>query len=201
MHKRFVLLGLIGMFCLACGGETTTPREVPLSSPEDPIRFWDQQRKGANYFNEIPTSAWFQSADEANIRLVRMTFEKWKGEGRDFLMGDGDQYQGLVEADWQLLKQYLDVANSRNIKVVITPISLPGDRWRQSNGNQNDGRLWKEEAFRPAALQYWTDLAARLKGHPAVVGYNLVNEPHPEVYHGKFDFWEQGFVPKATRQS
>ncbi|MEM7657465.1 MAG: cellulase family glycosylhydrolase [Bacteroidota bacterium] len=195
MLGKTILFVLLGMLFLACGEEKEAApppeREVPAS--DEPMSFWNQQRKGTNYFNGTPTREWFLAAAEANIRLIRLTFEKWQGEERDFLMGDADDYQGLVEEDWLVLKRYLDLADSLDLNIVITPISLPGDRWRQSNDNQRDGRLWKQEAFRSAVLQYWTDLATRLKAQPAVVGYNLVNEPHPEVYYGKFDFWDEGF--------
>jgi endoglucanase len=30
------------------------------------------------------------------------------------------------------------------------------------------------------AAVFWQDLAIALKDHPAIVGYNLLNEPHPE---------------------
>ena len=30
------------------------------------------------------------------------------------------------------------------MKVVLTMLSLPGDRWRQFNNNKNDDRIWEE---------------------------------------------------------
>ena len=48
-----------------------------------------------------------------------------------------------------------------------------------------------EKKYLKQAAKYWKDLAFRLKGHPAIVGYNLVNEPHPEIYYKKYDFWKR----------
>ncbi len=153
------------------------------------ILFWNQQQKGANYFNAVPTREWFESAAAANIRFVRLTYEKWKGAERDFLLGNADDYGGIVDADFQKLTSVLDIADSLKIKVVVTPVSMPGARWVQSNNGVRDGRLWQEEKFQRQAASFWCELAKRLKNHPAVVGYNIQNEPNPEVFFGRPSFW------------
>lgn len=157
--------------------------------------FWENQQKGANYFNAVPTREWFESAAAANIKLVRLTYEKWKGAERDFLIGNVDEYHGIVEADFQKLSRVLDIADSLKIKIVITPISLPGARWAQSNNRVKDGRLWKEEKYHEQTCRFWKDLSQRLKDHPAIVSYNIQNEPHPEIFNGKYSFWKND-LPK-----
>ena len=99
---------------------------------------------------------------------------------------------GIVESDFLRLKHFLDYANDLDIKIVVTPISLPGARWVQMNNNIRDDKLWKDQHYREQAIQFWKDLASRLKNHPAVVGYNLVNEPHPEVAYNQYSFWDKG---------
>jgi hypothetical protein len=101
-----------------------------------------------------------------------------------------DEYNGLVENDLQKLLNVLDIADSFNIKIVLTPISLPGARWAQSNNRVKDGRLWKDFKYHEQTCRFWRDLAKRLKNHPAVVGYNIQNEPHPEIFNGKNSFWK-----------
>ena len=159
-------------------------------SQSDKINFWNQQQKGANFFNENPTREWFESAAAANIKFVRLTYEKWKGENRDFLIGNVDEYKGIVESDFNKLIKVLDIADSLNIKIVVTPISLPGTRWVQNNNGVKDSRLWKEEKYHEQTCRFWKDLAQRLKNHPAVVGFNIQNEPHPEVFFGNPSFWK-----------
>jgi hypothetical protein len=154
------------------------------------ISFWDSQQKGANFFNAVPTREWFESAATANIKFVRLTYEKWKGAERDFLIGNVDDYKGIVESDLQKLLSVLDIADSFDIKIVVTPISLPGARWVQSNNRVKDGRLWKDFRYHEQTCRFWRDLANRLKDHPAVVGYNIQNEPHPEIFNGKNSFWK-----------
>ena len=190
----FILLILI----VSCKTEQresikTDITEAKNNSSIEVISFWNHQRKGTNYFNKVPTKAWFDAAANANIKLIRFTYEKWEGERRDFLIGNADDYVGIIESDFQKLKFYLDYAHELNIKVVITPISLPGARWIQMNNGARDDRIWKEDKYRKSAIQFWSDLAIRLKDHPAIVGYTLVNEPHPELFYEKHSFWGKGF--------
>ena len=163
---------------------------IQSKSQNSKISFWENQQKGANYFNSTPTREWFQSAANANIRLVRLTFEKWKGAEKDFLIGNTENYKGIVEADFIQLLGFIDYADSLNIKIVLTPISLPGARWVQSNNGIRDGRLWSDEKYHEQTCRFWKDLAERLKNHPAIVGYNIQNEPHPEIFFGNPSFWK-----------
>ena len=158
-----------------------------------PIDWWNQQRIGANCFNEVPRAEWFEAASEAGIGLVRLTYDKWTGERRDFLLGDAGDYQGLVQSDLAELRRVLDIAEANGIKIVLAPLSLPGSRNRQRNGMKRDPRLWTEEEYLQQAANFWRDLAKSLAGHPAIAAYNLLNEPHPEWFHGKQSFWDGGF--------
>lgn len=148
--------------------------------PGDAMSFWDTQRKGANFFSRTPQPARFVQAREAGIEWARLTYDKWPTAERDFLMGNADRYDGLVEADLELLKTVLGWAGEAELGVVVTPLSLPGARWRQNNDNVFDERLWQDKAYWRQAADFWRDLARELKGNPAVVAYNIVNEPAPE---------------------
>lgn len=155
------------------------------------LEFWDQPRHGANCFNRIIAPDYFRSARAAGIEFLRLAPDKWLAQGRDFLIGNADDFTQLNAADLKKLRETLDQAHAAGVKVVLTMISLPGARWRQLNGGKNDDRLWREEKYLTQAEQFWTQLAAALKEHPAVVGYNPLNEPHPERGDGFMDFWSQ----------
>lgn len=151
----------------------------------DAIAFWDQPRAGGNSFNAAPPDrAYFQALKGLGATWVRLSFSKWKGEGRDFLIGDADRYDGLAAADLAVLRTTLDAAQAAGLQVAVTPLSLPGARWRQQNGGRFDDRLWSDPAFADQAAAFWRDLAAALKDHPAVAAYNLLNEPAPELKGG-----------------
>ncbi|MCK7614190.1 glycoside hydrolase family 5 protein [Roseibium sediminicola] len=147
----------------------------------DLIGFWDSQQKGANSFNELtPGADYFQALAATGATWVRLTFSKWQGEGRDFLLGNADKYQGLPEEDVEKLRRALNAADAAGLKVVIAPLSLPGARWSQQNDGTFDDRLWSDPSFADQAVRFWSDMAKEFKDHPAIAAYNIVNEPAPE---------------------
>jgi endoglucanase len=164
------------------------------------LDFWKQQRRGANCFNKAITTNYFQAARAAGIEFLRLAPDKWMPQQRDFLIGNADQFETLVAEDLQQLKLTLDDAHAAGVKVVLTMISLPGARWRQLNGGKNDDRLWRDPKFMAQAEKFWTQLAGELKEHPAIVGYNPLNEPHPERGDGVSDFWTQDIVKWYERR-
>lgn len=165
------------------------------------VEFWETPRAGANYFNTVPDRQWFADASAAGIEWVRLAYDKWKPSHRDFLMGDAGKYAGLVEEDLQLLIQACDWAHEFGVRVVIVPLSLPGCRWSQNNGDKKDLRLWQDREYWNQAAAFWRDLAERLRDHPAVCAYNLLNEPIPEFGTGldeqgspeRYDTWYETF--------
>jgi aryl-phospho-beta-D-glucosidase BglC (GH1 family) len=177
MKMRQVIFSLLLVFFI---GDSMPIRGSKISS-------WDSQRKGANWFNEVPTKDWLVAAKRAGITVVRLAPNSWKSSQRDFLIGNADHYNGVVEQDFQKLSEVLDQAEAVGIKIVLTTLSLPGARWRQQNGDKWDFRLWHDPRFLPQAVQFWRDLAKRLRGHPAVIGYDILNEPQPERASGLFD--------------
>ncbi|MFG6083234.1 cellulase family glycosylhydrolase [Paracoccus litorisediminis] len=147
----------------------------------DLIGFWDSPQKGANGFNATPQDqAYFKALSDTGASWLRLSFSKWKGQGQDFLIGDADDYAGLVPQDLAVLRKVLDAAEAEGVKVVVTPLSLPGARWTQQNGGKYDDRIWSDARYQDQAVQFWKDLAGALKDHPAVAGYNILNEPAPE---------------------
>ncbi len=186
---KFVLSILLCAALFTC--KKTEP--IPERQPLELIDYWNTQRKGANFFNEQPTKAWFLAAAEANIRCIRFVYDKWKTEEGEFLIGNADHYTGLVAEDVERLRSYLDLADSLGIKAVLAPLSLPGARYFQNNNFKRDLRLWQEEKFQTQAAAFWQDMAEAFAGHPALVGYTLLNEPCPEKLFGIHDPWGHDF--------
>lgn len=154
---------------------------LPQARAADLINFWDAPQHGGNSFNRLPPDQpYFDALSGYGASWVRLSYDKWKPEKRDFLIGDADKYEGLVAADLKTLRAALDRADKAGLKVVIAPLSLPGMRWAQNNDKKFDGRLWQDKAYWTQAAAFWRDLAAALKDHPAVAAYNIINEPAPE---------------------
>lgn len=151
----------------------------------DLIAFWDSPRHGGNSFNVTPPSlAYFKALRGYGATWVRLAPSKWRGERRDFLIGDADRYTGIPAQDLKTLIAALDRAHAAGLKVVVTPLSLPGARWIQQNGDRYDGRLWRDKGYWAQSAAFWRDLARALRDHPAVAAYNIINEPTPERDNG-----------------
>ena len=150
--------------------------------------FWQIPQKGTNQFNRVPKEAWFAAAEKANIRWVRLAFSKWRSEEKDFLIGNADNYQGLVTEDLKKLQEVVGWAEKYHLKVVLVPLSLPGSRWVQRNGGKRDQRLWQDKKWWTQSAQYWRDIAKAFRHNNTVVAYDLINEPTPEVGTGLDEF-------------
>jgi len=97
MNKISILLILTLLF-FSCGqGNKKENRNSEQIEINEKVSFWNNQQKGTNFFNEKPTTEWFDAANAANIKFIRFTYEKWQGEQRDFLLGNADDYQGIIE--------------------------------------------------------------------------------------------------------
>ncbi len=167
---------------------------APAFADGTKIGFWATQKKGANMMNQVQTEAQFAEAAAHGIQWIRLAPDKWKAHGKDFLIGDADNYAGLDQVDLATLKAALAAADRQHVKVVLAMLSLPGDRWRQLNGGKDDLRLWRDPRYWDQAVAFWRDLAAALKDEPAVVGYNIINEPHPEKIGGFEEDGTRDFV-------
>lgn len=147
----------------------------------DLIDFWNTPQRGGNSFNRLPpAAAYFRALRDYGATWVRLSYDKWPAAQRDFLLGSADAYAGLQARDLETLKVALDRAHQAGLKVVLVPLSLPGARWTQNNGNEFDDRLWSDRQFQEQSQRFWRDLAAVLRDHPAIAAYNLINEPVPE---------------------
>lgn len=177
---------------------STAANGIRAENPK--LAFWDQPRRGANFFNQIERAERFAAAKRLGIEFVRLAPSKWKpdrpdGKVGDFLAGPRDEFHGIPAADLAQLRRVLDEAAAAGVPVVLTTLSLPGCRFRQHNDSRNDLRLWTEPVWQDKAVLFWSQLAAALRDHPAVVGYNILNEPAPERIKGGLADWFTGDYP------
>lgn len=173
--RSALILALLAVMVTACAGPDATAASMD---------YWRSPRRGANLFNRLESGARLSAAVAAGIGWVRLAPDKWAGEGRDFLIGDADSFTAIPRADLARLRAVLDTAAAAQLKVVLVPLSLPGARWRQHNGDRSDFRLYREDRFVAQAEAFWRELAGALRGHPAVAAYDLLNEPHPDRARG-----------------
>jgi endoglucanase len=160
-------------------GELALVRDAAAADSSDKMAFWATPRHGANGGGTTVRPEWFEAAAAAGIEWIRLHPDNFPAAGRDFLIGDADDFREVSQDDLRLLREALDLARENRLKVVLAMFSLPGCRTKQLNGDRDDGRIWREERYQEQALEFWRQLAAQLKGHPAIVAWNPLNEPHP----------------------
>lgn len=161
------------------------------------MAFWDTQRKGANFFNNVELDERFRAARAAGIEVVRLAPNKWLNgraarELGDFLLGRPGTFGPPEPRDVLRLRAVLDSAQRMRLKVVLTMLSLPGNRWSQHNGGDQQRAIWKDFEIQDKAVSFWRALARELRDHPALVGYNIKNEPSPERVRPPFEDWYTG---------
>ncbi len=156
------------------------------------ICFWNTKKQGTNIFNQHISAQDIQAAKDYGFEFIRLAPDKFLTKKRDFLIGDADNYNGLVDLDLIKLKEVLDICTEVNMPVVLTMLSLPGSRWKQNNNDKDDLRIWNtisptagevdthNNIFQKQAATFWKDLASELQHYSIIVGYNILNEPHPE---------------------
>jgi endoglucanase len=178
---------------------------ISISTPlvaSEKLGFWEHPRAGANSFNKVPLKARYEKATASGLRWLRIAPNKWLGKRTkdkrgDFLIGPkGQEYQGLIKGDLKLLKTALDNAHASNLKIVLTMLSLPGNRWSQHNAGKQERKIWTDFKYHDQSAKFWKDLASQLKDHPAVVAYNIKNEPCPERSGSRFKDWYSGDYEK-----
>jgi hypothetical protein len=162
------------------------PSAMARSDP-GAIEFWSVPRRGANCQSRRVTPEYWRAARRAHIEFIRLIPDEWPTRRRDFLIGDAGAFDSLDRQDLATVRRALDDAHAAGVRVVLTCFSLPGARWRQLNGDQDDTRLWTHDGFRAQAFSFWRQLATEVRGHPAIVAYNPLNEPHPERAFGMVD--------------
>jgi endoglucanase len=170
---------------------------APAYPAPSKISYWDSPRRGANFFNDVESPDRFQAAKAFGIELVRLAPNKWLNGRKidcagDFLIGPIHGFKVIDPKDVKLLTEVLDDAQNAKVKIVVTMLSLPGSRWGQHNKNVEERTIWEDFRAQEQAIEFWRQLARVLKDHPAVVGYNIRNEPSPELVKPKFPDWYTG---------
>lgn len=85
---------------------------------------------------------------------------------------DRDEYLNWIRGKVPGTLQVLDKAHELGIKVVLDLHVAPGGR--RDGGHMN---MFEQPRFADTFLEAWRILATAVKGHPALFGYDLINEP------------------------
>jgi endoglucanase len=141
-----------------------------LVGPEEAARFWKQFR--ANYI----TQADVRFIKAAGFNTVRVPLH-WRlfvepGEATD---GSADRFEG---PGWSLLDQLVQWCRDANLRIILDLHAAPGG---QTGVNHDDGPgfplTFYVPRYRQLTAALWKALAAHYRDEPAILGYDLLNEP------------------------
>lgn len=137
----------------------------------------------------------FDTLAKWNVNVVRWQMtRRWGQANTDTDLADYDKW---MDGKLEDLNKALDAAAARGIKLVIDMHSPPGGRHEDRSM-----RMFYEKPYADHFVALWEKIARRFKDHPAVWGYDLVNEPvqtKPSPA-GLHDYWQlQERAAKAIR--
>ncbi len=98
---------------------------------------------------------------------------------------DLPEYWAWVDSRLDNLENVLKWAHARGMKICIDLHSFPGGL-RASDRETN---MFFDERWADAFVETWRRIAARVKGHPAIYGYDLINEPKQTTF-APISYWE-----------
>jgi endoglucanase len=164
-----LLLGFLMALCAAaaCAATPPTPKPTPTPTLEQRMQLFREGSLRGFALAELPddsreiyTEADFKdlAATGANVARVAIQLRRCKG---------CDHYD-MPEADVAYAERILRRGERHGFRVVLVVLATP---W----GNQSD--YWDEPKLKADIVKKWGLIARRLKAFPALVAYDLINEP------------------------
>ena len=119
-------------------------------------------------------NSWITTNDLDNIKALGMNYIRLP-----FWWGNVQTLNGTWRADAFAQMEWL-VTNAwqRGIYTLIDFHGLPGGQSSsQSTAIINQNQYWSSAAYQAQTSLIWSNVAAHFNGNPAVLGYDLINEP------------------------
>ncbi len=146
-------------------------RPAPMLNPPAAFKGHDLPRlRGAMSPNSIKDEDFRDLTKGWNANLVRYQMTRqWGAANTDLNLVE---YDAWIEEKMTALDRLLNAALTYGFKVVVDLHSPPGGRYEDRSM-----RIFYEKQYQDHFVKVWERFAKRYKGHPAIWGYDLVNEP------------------------
>lgn len=159
----------------ALAAEEAWPRLAPMDyrAEYSPRVLGDAPRRGAmspGSFSPKVIARDLPDLKGWGANLIRWQLVRNWGKEND--NQDVDEYLAWVQARLPEVKQVLDKARELGMKVALDLHVPPGGR--RAGGAMN---MFFEQKYADAFVAAWRLIAHAVKGHPALYGYDLINEP------------------------
>ncbi len=112
----------------------------------------------------------FKTLASWNVNLIRWQINRNFGTAGTEL--DLEEYDKWIDSKMVELDNALKAAQIHGIKILIDLHMPPGGRLKDMSH-----RMYYEKKYQDHFVKVWETFAKRYKGHPAVWGYDLINEP------------------------
>ena len=109
---------------------------------------------------------------------------------------DLPEYWAWIDKRLDNLENVLKWAQARGMKICVDLHSFPGGL----RASDRDSNMLHDEKWAAAFVETWRRIARRFNGHPALYGYDLVNEPK-QISFAPISYWEiQRRAAEAIRE-
>ena len=158
------------------GGAVIAPKAPVIAAARRPLRGCMLPGRATTEDDIETLHRW--GATMARFQIMRNWF--MDNDCRDL-----EEYAQWIDSRLDNLEDVLRWAEARGMKICVDLHSPPGGK-RPGDRTMN---MFFEEQYADAFVETWKRIAARFKGHPAIYGYDLVNEPVQKMP-VPFDYWE-----------
>ena len=133
----------------------------------------------------------FKVLRDWNVNLMRLQLNTSEAIARDPL-----RYRKFIDEKIEkVIPNVLDLGRKYGIAIIIDLHTVPG-----TANSRNNPCLFDDEERVQFFIRIWERIAAKFKGHPALYGYDLINEPN-EQRPVRFGYWEvQRLAAEAIRR-
>ena len=151
--------------------------ELPYRLPENFKAEYTERVSGVPVLRGMMSPEQLRDGDLEELRswganLVRwQIIRNWLATGTD---RDPEEYLGWFRSKLDELDRALELCRGLGLKLVIDLHAPPGGRHA---GSDYEVALFHEPDYAEMFYELWEEIAKRYKGHPAVWGYDIMNEP------------------------
>jgi endoglucanase len=155
--------------------------------------FWENLSKKAGkgtslkvrdiFENNFITAKDFQRIKKLGFNTIRLPFNS-----RMFLAGKGD----INTSALQRMKKIVDAIGQNGLFVILDMHSAPGSQNCDWHSDSNGKALfWEKRSSQLLFLKIWKALSGVFKEHPAVIGYDILNEPNNDAVNEIYGVFEK----------